>query len=39
MAILTRWMDWFCRLFACTAENDMLVNDLIAHIRSDITER
>jgi hypothetical protein len=39
MAILTRWMDWFCRLFACTAENDMRVNDLIAHLRSDITER
>ncbi|AMK25427.1 hypothetical protein K426_22599 [Sphingobium sp. TKS] len=39
MAILTRWMDWICRLFACTAENDMRVNRLIAHIPSDTNDR
>lgn len=39
MAILTRWIDWICRLFACTAENDMRVNRLIAHIPSDTNDR
>lgn len=39
MAILTRWMDWFCQLFACTAENEMRVNGLIAHVSSDSDDR
>ncbi len=39
MAILTRWMDWLCRMFACTAENDLRVNSLITHISPDANDR
>ena len=35
MVILTRWMDWLCQMFACTAENDMRINRLIVHLPPD----
>lgn len=35
MSLLARWMDWICDLFACSAENDMRVNQLIVHLPSD----
>jgi hypothetical protein len=28
-------MDWLCALFACTAENDLRLNQLITHLPSD----
>ncbi|KEQ51515.1 hypothetical protein BV95_04227 [Sphingobium chlorophenolicum] len=39
MAMFTRLMDWFCALFACTAENDLRINSLIAHVNSDAKDR
>jgi hypothetical protein len=39
MANLTRWIDWFCGLFACTAENDLRINSLITHVSSDAKDR
>lgn len=35
MILLAHWMEWLCELFACTAENDLRVNQLIVHIPSD----
>lgn len=35
MQILARCVDWLCDLFACSAENDMRLNQLILHIGDD----
>lgn len=35
MLLLARWVDWICNLFACAAENDLRVNQLIVHLPPD----
>ena len=35
MVFLARCVDWICELFACSAENDLRINQLIAHLSGD----
>ncbi len=39
MGFLARCMDWLCEIFACSAKNDLRVNQLILHISSDTDDR